>query len=201
MIVMEKERINKAATAIDAYKERNTWPKLDPLPEAAETTPDAYPMHALGKVLGEAARAIADDVQAPDALVAGSVLAAASLAAQPLANVVLPHGQRCPLSLFIVSSGQSGDRKSAADAVAGSEIEEARRRDAREYAKELQRYEDAKASKGIRCHEPRPSCAGVQAGIRHGAAVARAVGAGADHPIGKAPDRPAAQYRIQGTGR
>ena len=154
MIVMEKERINKAATAIDAYKERNTWPKLDPLPEAAETTPDAYPMHALGKVLGEAARAIADDVQAPDALVAGSVLAAASLAAQPLANVVLPHGQRCPLSLFIVSSGQSGDRKSAADAVAGSEIEEARRRDAREYAKELQRYEDAKASKGKGDPEP-----------------------------------------------
>ena len=154
MIVIEKERINKAATAIDAYKERNTWPKLDPLPEAAETTPDAYPMHALGKVLGEAARAIADDVQAPDALVAGSVLAAASLAAQPLANVVLPHGQRCPLSLFIVSSGQSGDRKSAADAVAGSEIEEARRRDAREYAKELQRYEDAKASKGKGDPEP-----------------------------------------------
>lgn len=147
MIVMEKERINKAATAIDAYSERNTWPELDPLPEAAETTPDAFPLHALGQVMGDAARAIAGDVQAPDALVAGSVLAAASLAAQPHANVVLPHGQRCPLSLFIVSSGQSGDRKSAADAVAGFEIEEARRRDAREYAKELQRYEDAKAAK------------------------------------------------------
>lgn len=154
MIVMEKERINKAATAIDAYAARNNWPELDPLPEAAETTPDAFPMHALGKVLGDAARAIASDVQAPEALVAGSVLAAASLAAQPLANVVLPHGQRCPLSLFIVSSGQSGDRKSAADAVAGFEIEEARRRDAREYARKLKDYEDAKAAKGKNDPEP-----------------------------------------------
>lgn len=152
MIVMEKNRVEAAATAIDNY--RTAWPKLDPLPDAVEAPPDAFPMHALGEVLGNAAKAIAGDVQAPDALVAGSVLAAASLAAQPLANVMLPHGQRCPLSLFIVSSGQSGDRKSAADAVAGFEIEEARRRDAREYAQELQRYEDAKAAKAKGDPEP-----------------------------------------------
>lgn len=152
--VLEKKRLQRAAAALDADVERNTWPELDPLPEAAETTPEAFPLHALGKIMGDAAKAIAGDVQAPDALVAGSVLAAASLAAQPLANVVLPHGQRCPLSLFVVSSGQSGDRKSAADAVAGFEIEEARRRDAREYAQKLKDYEDAKAAKGKGDPEP-----------------------------------------------
>ncbi len=147
-------KLQRAAAALDADVERNVWPELDPLPEATETAPDAFPMHALGKVLGEAAKAIADDVQAPDALVAGSVLSAASLAAQPLANVVLPHGQRSPLSLFVVSSGQSGDRKSAADAVAGFEIEEARRRDARKYAQKLKEYEDAKAARGKGDPEP-----------------------------------------------
>ncbi len=151
--VLEK-KLQRAAEALDGDIERNTWPTLDPLPEATETTPEAFPLHALGEVMGQAAKAIAGDVQAPDALVAGSVLAAASLAAQQHANVVLPHGQRCPLSLFIVSSGQSGDRKSAADAVAGFEIEEARRRDARRYAQKLKQYEEDKAAKGKGDPEP-----------------------------------------------
>ena len=117
------------------------WPALDALREATAPTPDAFPFHALGPILGNAARAIAEDVQAPDSLAGGSVLAAASLAVQPLANAMLPHGQRCPLSVFVITGAGSGDRKSAVDAVACKEVEEVRENQACAHAEEMQKYE------------------------------------------------------------
>ncbi len=123
------------------------WPTLEPLPEEVDTTPDAFPFHALGTILGNAARAIAEDVQAPDSIAGGSVLAAASLAVQSLANVVLPHGQRSPLSVFVITGAGSGDRKSAVDAVACREVEEVRKQQARDYSKAMQHYDDDMAAK------------------------------------------------------
>src|SRR4051812_38492680 len=67
-------------------------PLFPPLPPAAP-----YPVQELGTVLSEAAQAIARKVQAPDAIAAQSVLAAASLAAQAHADVLMPYGQRRPL--------------------------------------------------------------------------------------------------------
>lgn len=122
----------------------HAWPEHNPLPEAAHTTPSAFPFHALGAVLGDAARAIAEGVQAPDALAGGSVLAAAALAAQPHADVLMPHGQRAPLSLFIVTGALSGDRKSATDGVANAAADEYRRQQARDHATAMQRYEQDK---------------------------------------------------------
>ena len=43
------------------------------------------------------------------------MLAAASLAVQASADVVLPFGQTHPLSLFLVMAAASGDRKSSLD--------------------------------------------------------------------------------------
>ena len=94
------------------------WPALDPLPEPTVDATAMFPAAALGPVLGSAVEAIADAVQVPLALAAGSVLSAAALAAQPHADVILPYGQRVPTSLFVVTVAGSGDRKSAADAVA-----------------------------------------------------------------------------------
>jgi putative DNA primase/helicase len=112
------------------------WPKLDPLPDAAASKPKAFPFDALGSVLGLAALAIHRDVQVPDAVAAGSVLAAASLAAQPHADIVMPHGQCAPLSLFIATGAHSGERKSAADQIVQREVEEVRREQARKYQAE-----------------------------------------------------------------
>ncbi|MBS0508997.1 MAG: DUF3987 domain-containing protein [Proteobacteria bacterium] len=78
---------------------------------------EAYPVDALGDVLGGAARALHDVVKAPLALCCQSVLAAASLAAQAHFDVLLPWGQRKPLSLFLLTVGESGERKSAVDDV------------------------------------------------------------------------------------
>src|SRR3954453_13276654 len=81
------------------------------------TSPAAqsYPADALGPMLSRAALAIARKVQVPEAIAAQSVLAAAALAAQAHADVVLPYGQARPLSLYVVTVAASGDRKSTAD--------------------------------------------------------------------------------------
>ena len=118
----------------------NVWPKLDPIPGAVDAGPGVFPFDALGPILGNAARAIAQDVQAPDSLAGGSVLAAAALATQPLANVMLPHGQRSPLSVFVITGAGSGDRKTGVDAVACKKVEEVRQQQARDYSKKMEIY-------------------------------------------------------------
>jgi hypothetical protein len=77
--------------------------------------PDPFPLDALGYVLGNAARAIHDKVQAPEAMCAQSVLAASTLAVQGYANVVLPTGQEKPISSFFLTIGVTGERKTATD--------------------------------------------------------------------------------------
>jgi hypothetical protein len=89
-----------------------------PRPLMRELPPaDAYPVDALGDVLGSAVRAIHDRVQAPLAICGNSVLAAAALAAQAHADVVLPIGigQCRPLSLYLVTIAASGERKTVSD--------------------------------------------------------------------------------------
>ncbi|TDR95670.1 uncharacterized protein DUF3987 [Enterovirga rhinocerotis] len=75
----------------------------------------AYPVDCLGPMLSRAAKAIAAKVQVPAAIASQSVLAAASLAAQAHADVVLPYGQKRPLSLNFASVQESGGRKTTAD--------------------------------------------------------------------------------------
>lgn len=85
-------------------------PLFPPMPPSAP-----FPTDALGPVLSRAAGAIANKVQVPVPIAAQSVLAAAALAAQAHADVMLPFGQARPLSLFLVTVAASGDRKSTAD--------------------------------------------------------------------------------------
>ena len=123
------------------------WPELDALPDAATTTPQAFPFHGLGALLGDAARSIANGVQAPDALAGGSVLASAALAAQSHADILMPHGQRAPLSIFVLTGALSGDRKTATDSVASLPAEEHRREQAREHAVELVEFEKGRSTR------------------------------------------------------
>lgn len=128
------------------------WPDFDPLPELRPQQPAPFPFDGLGPILGPAARAIAETVQAPDSMAAGSVLAAASLAAQAHADVLLPHGDTAPLSLFIVTSASSGDRKSATDKVASEPIETRRRNDAARFAQAMAQWREDQ--RGRRRGEP-----------------------------------------------
>ncbi len=79
--------------------------------------PDPYPIHALGPLLEPAAVAIKRVIQAPEAVIGGSLLAASSLAVQALADVHI-DGRVHPLSLWLLSVAESGERKSAVDAEA-----------------------------------------------------------------------------------
>ena len=132
--------------AQDVAPAAEEWPELQPLEVEDQSAPKPFPFAALGPLLGNAAQAIANDVQAPDAMAGGSVLAAAALVAQPLADVVLPHGQKRPISLFLVTSGSSGDRKSAVDEVAALAIHERARMQARQHHKAMELYRDELAA-------------------------------------------------------
>src|SRR5829696_6600992 len=64
---------------------------------------DTFPVGALGEVLAAAARGIREKVQAPIAICAQSVLAAATLAVQARVDVQLPTGQARPISGYFVT--------------------------------------------------------------------------------------------------
>ena len=87
-------------------------PLFRPLPPAL-----AFPMHALG-ALRPAAEAIQLRTQAPAALCAQSVLAAATLAVQAHRDVELPGGGRRPLTGLFASVAEFGERKTSVDRLA-----------------------------------------------------------------------------------
>lgn len=123
----ELARLERAAAYID-----------DPVSDSATCAPDAlrrptpppkpYPVSALGPILGSACTALQRTIQAPDAICAGSLLAAASLCVQGLDDVEI-DGRRYPITLWMLSVASSGERKSAVDGEAMRPI--------REYEKKL----------------------------------------------------------------
>lgn len=88
-----------------------------PRPLFREVPPaEPFPLDALGPVLGPAARAIHALVLSPPAICAQAVLGAAALAVQGHADIALPTGQTRPISLYLASVAESGERKSSTDA-------------------------------------------------------------------------------------
>ena len=83
------------------------------LPNAPE-----FPVQSMGSILSDAAIAIREEVQSPLALGSQSVLAAAAIAAQGHINIRLPTGAIKPVSLYLLTVGESGERKSSGDRLA-----------------------------------------------------------------------------------
>ncbi len=99
-------------------------PLFRPLPP-----PPQFPIHAMGG-LRAAAEAVHSRTQAPLSMCAQSVLAAATLAAQPHRDVELPGGGKKPLTGLFASVADSGERKTSVDRLALApvlEVEEERR--------------------------------------------------------------------------
>lgn len=118
--------------------------KTQPEPLRAAVPPaDTYPIDALGAVLGGAAKALHEVVKAPLALCAQSVLAAASFAAQAHFDVTLPWGGKRPLSLFLLTVAESGERKSSTDDVVLGAAKMQERSDMTGYRFKLDAYENA----------------------------------------------------------
>jgi hypothetical protein len=100
----------RATTAPDPKQ-----PLFRPLPP-----PEAFPLAALG-ALEPAASAVQQLTQAPAAICAQSVLAAATLAVQAHYDVELPTGRK-PLTALFLSIAESGERKTSTDALATEAI-------------------------------------------------------------------------------
>ena len=76
--------------------------------------PEEFPLDDLGPILGNAAKQMKEVIQAPGALCGQSVLAAAALAVQGHVDVEI-DGRRYPTSLYCLTIGKSGERKSQVD--------------------------------------------------------------------------------------
>ena len=118
----------------------------EPRPITRELPPaESFPMDALGDVLGGAAQVMSEVIQAPPAMCGQSVLAAAALAVQGHANLTI-DGRESPVSEFFITTGVTGERKTAADNAALSPIREFQQTITEQYEMDFAEYKrDSKA--------------------------------------------------------
>jgi len=94
----------------------NTWRQPTPLSQIS--MPEIkYPIDALPPILQKAVMAYHQYGQQPLSLITNSALANISLACQSRANVARDHYLTSPSSLYFLTCGSSGERKSAVDSV------------------------------------------------------------------------------------
>lgn len=173
------------ATIEAAIKDRPPAPANDaPLPLKRTLRPGgAYPVDALGSLMGSAVRAAAEYIGAPLELCAQSALANAALSVQGHVNVIKPWNDKPgPISLFLLSVAESGDRKTTSDEALGGDAivahETAMEGDAYHerlrYENEREAYDAAKAAAKARASK------GESAGAK---AIADALHALGDPPV------------------
>ena len=105
----------------------------------------AYPVASLGP-LAAACEAIAAAGQVQPAMVGQSLLGAASLLTQGLFNVETLNGA-VPLSLYLLTLGDSGDGKSTAQRAALAPVNDWQRAAAKAYADDLKAHDKARAKR------------------------------------------------------
>jgi len=117
---------------------------VEPLPlERDIEKPEPYPLAALGDTLSMAAKALFENVQAPDGICAHAVLGFATHAVQGHAIVVV-DGRAYPLNNNFLSIASRSARKSEVDRQAGMVHSEIQKKLLEEYAQFRAAYEDNK---------------------------------------------------------
>ena len=99
----------------DPPPEAGDWPEPQPLTASLEALP--YPLDAFPDLIREAIAEAFAFTKAPLPLVASAALSALSLSAQPLADVRRAERLTGPVGLYLLILGDSGERKSTADAL------------------------------------------------------------------------------------
>ena len=89
------------------------WPEPQPL--TAKVDPEPYPLDALPDTIRAAVEEVRGFTKAPVSLVASSALAALSLAIQSHADAKRAEKLTGPVSLFLLTIADSGERKSTVD--------------------------------------------------------------------------------------
>lgn len=111
-------------------------------PSMKDRQAPAYPIKALGP-LAPACEAIAQAGQVQPAMAGQCLLGAASLLTQGLFNVDTLTGPR-PLSLYLLTLGDSGDGKSTAEKAAMTPVHDWQRKVAREFDDDMREFDIAK---------------------------------------------------------
>ncbi len=125
--------------------EPQDWGELLPLSQS-ETVLNPYPIHALPPLAQEAVRAISEHVQSPIAMTAQCVIGAMSHIAQAKVNAPHPfNAQGEPCSLFLLTEGQSGSRKSTSRNLADQAIIKHERKQYEAYRQELEQWKSGQA--------------------------------------------------------
>ena len=122
------------------------WGDIIPLDNSTTSKAMPYPIQALPPLLQGAATAIAEYVQAPIAMTAQCVIGAISHIAQ--AHVNAPHQFKVhgePCSLFLLTEGQSGSRKSTSKNLADKAITEYERKAYDQYKDDVQQWKTLQA--------------------------------------------------------
>lgn len=148
--------------AIEQLPPLNQWGELLPLVQADTALNSPYPIHALPPLARDAVIAIAEHVQAPIAMTAQCIIGAMSHIAQAHVNAphpFSPHGEPC--SLYLLTEGQSGSRKSTSRNMADKAIIEHERKQYEQYRRELEQWKSGQASlnkkdKEVYCAENPP---------------------------------------------
>jgi hypothetical protein len=117
----------------------NVLPLFREIPPSSE-----YPVDALGSILGKAAKELFATVKAPVAVIAQSLLGAASLVSQGYADVATIDGRRIALSLFLITIAESGERKSAVDDIVLAPILDKQKSLCSIYREKLDQWQEAK---------------------------------------------------------
>ena len=122
------------------------WGDIIPLDNSTTSKAMPYPIQALPPLLQGAATAIAEYVQAPIAMTAQCIIGAISHIAQVHVNAphqFKVHGEPC--SLFLLTEGQSGSRKSTSKNLADKAITEYERKAYDQYKDDVQQWKTLQA--------------------------------------------------------
>ncbi|MCH2018610.1 DUF3987 domain-containing protein [Acinetobacter baumannii] len=148
--------------AIEQLPALNQWGELLPLEQADTALNSPYPIHALPPLARDAVIAIAEHVQAPIAMTAQCVIGAMSHIAQSHVNAPHPFNpQGEPCSLYLLTEGQSGSRKSTSRNMADKAIIQHERKQYEQYRRDLEQWKSGQASlnkkdKEVYCAENPP---------------------------------------------
>jgi putative DNA primase/helicase len=123
--VGEEERTVAGIAPIAVARAPEVLPEWGlPEPFSARVDPEPYPLGALPDSIREAVEEVASYVQAPVPMVACAALAAVATAAQAYVDVRRDERLQGPVSLFLLTVGDSGERKTTCDGYFSSPIRE-----------------------------------------------------------------------------
>lgn len=99
--------------AMQCKPDADVWPELQPL--TAQIEPQDYPLDALPDAIRLAVVEVGEFVKAPVPMLAGCALSSISLAAQAHVDVRRAEKLHGPVSLYMLTIADSGERKSTVD--------------------------------------------------------------------------------------